>query len=159
MPITFTLVSQGPGHVTYLANSGLTSTDPETGTIQPTGAGAADVPLQTAAPNGLIKELVLTPIISDAQAQRLMQDNGALGTAGTPTISNVQGKRCRIYIVPVTNTIVGSQIFGIWSLQAINSGGFAALAVAFRNNAGSQGGSIQSTALIYIEAIATPQRA
>lgn len=145
MAITFELVSQGPNHLTYLATA-TAVTGTNTGTIQWTGAGDADVALSDADVGGLMKEIVDTAVTSDAEAQRLMLDWGALGSS-TPNITNVGGKRCRIYL---TGILADGNSIQAWVLTAVNNGGHPEVQVETEQGA--------AQALIYIEAVGTPQR-
>jgi hypothetical protein len=160
MAITFVLQSRGSNHAVYLATSTGTTAAFDTGTIQPTGAGDADVALEDAGVPpagahwnaGLLKQVMdLANIDSAAKARRQLLDMGGVGSVtALDGILNVAGKRCRAWIQPLLPT--GGQVHKNWSLDADDSG------------AGNRGeynvactAAGASAALIYIEALGTPQ--
>ncbi len=161
MALIFTLVSAGSNHAVYVAQSTGTTAAFDTGTIQPTGAGDADVALEDAGVPpaaahwnaGLLKQVMdLANIDSQAKARRQLLDWGGVGS---PTVNdgilNVAGKRCRAFIVPITPT--GGEVLKSWAIDADDSG------VGNRgeyNVACTAAGA--SRALVVIEAIGTPQQ-
>lgn len=151
MAITFELVSRGSNHVVYLANS-TGSTLTEQGIIQFTGAGAADVALEDAAnpPDGeynagAMLELVRLPITSKQQADRTYMDLGLAPGVGDG-IANVQGKRMRAWVQPLTGNVLKN-----WAISANFSAGRGQYVV----QAGQTGAQ---EALVIIELIGTPQQ-
>lgn len=160
MAITFTLVSKGSNHLVYLAASSGSQNPVDAGTLQMTGAGAADVALEDAAvPDsganynaGLLKEVVdidfpVGPNMSGV-ARRQMMD---WGLGGPPSqfacIIKVPGKRCRPYIVPLLPG--GGEVLKNWAIDDNNVGlGYAVACTAVG----------AARALVVIEAIGSPQQ-
>lgn len=151
MAITFALVSRGPNHLTYLADSTGTTAASDTGRIQNTGAGDADVPLedgfvasggQIPVEHGLLYEIVTTAVANQAQAERLGKDVGLL--IGAPNITNVAGHRARVSVTPESG-------LKAWNIVANVAGGRLVYDVAC-TAAGL------ATALVHIEAVGTPEK-
>lgn len=160
MAITFTLVTSGPSHAVYLADSEGTTQAFDTGVLQVGGAGDADVALEDAAvpptganwPAGLLKEVAdVGAINTQAEARRKLLDWGGVGL---PTASdgllNVNGKRLRAYFVPVAPT--GGEVLKSWAIDADTD---ASLTGEYNVTATATG---SARALLVIEALGTPQQ-
>jgi hypothetical protein len=156
MALAFVLVSKGSNHVTYRAS--VVGQTADTGTIQTTGAGNADVALRDAAvPDaganynaGLLKEIFdIATITTQAMARRQMMDWGLAPVVGDGIV-NVPGKRARAYIQGINPAAPADN--ARWSLDAdVGAGGGGEINVSVANAAAST-----SFALITIEAIGTP---
>lgn len=160
MAITFTLVSRGSNHLVYQAESSGSTLGFDTGTIQPTGVGDADVAMEDAAVPpaganynaGLIKQVIdQVNVTTQAIARRQLLDQGLAPVVGDG-IFNVPGKRCRAWIVPTVPT--GGDVLKNWSIDADTNGapGTRGEYNVSCTAAGTAG------ALIYIEALGTPQQ-
>ena len=163
MAITFALVSQGSNHLVYLATSGGSSAALDTGTIQPTGLGDADVAMEDAvvppagAPYnaGLIKQVIdLTNITTQTRARKQLLDWGLLAVPPTvgEQILNVPGKRCRAYFIPVTPG--QGEVLKSWSIDADTNG---APGTRGEYNVAATAVGV-ARALVVIEALGTPQQ-
>lgn len=148
MPVVFTLVSQGPHHLTYRCNADTTTLAPNTGTIQYSGAGDADVALEDAVVAGLLKKIIEVPVASDAEALRLLADVG-LGT-GTPDLSNVDGHRARISIQGWND---GTLDDIAWSFNVVNNAGHPEIEVYVQETIAND-----AAAYLKIEAVGTPMK-
>jgi hypothetical protein len=156
MAITFELVSKGSNHLVYLASSGGTTAAFDTGTIQATGVGDADVALEDAAvPDpgaynaGQMKQIVdLATIVSDSMARRQLLDWGLSQVIGDGIV-NVPGKRMRASITQVV--LSGQEASKHWSIDASSDGTRGQYDVCCTATGTAR-------ALVRIEAIGTPQQ-
>lgn len=156
MAIIFTLVAQGSNHCEYIVQSTGSTAAFDTGTVQATGAGDANVALEDVGippagahwNAGLLKQVMdLDNIADQDMARRQLLDWGLPPVVGDG-ILNVQGKRCRAYLVPILPA--GPEVQKNWSIDADDDGA----GKGEYNIACTAVGS--SRARLIIEAIGTP---